>query len=88
MLGLSLICTAPRYFRQGAAKALILPMLEKADSAGLQTYLEATQAGKIVYEKLGFRAVDELEFDLGKLTHHKFDGMYKLSIMIRDPKPI
>lgn len=84
LTGLSLIATSTKYFKRGAAKALIVPMLEIADAQGLKTYLEATPAGKPVYEKLGFREVDALEFNLDELTkdHH---GVYKLCIMIREP---
>ncbi|KAI1502226.1 acyl-CoA N-acyltransferase [Biscogniauxia marginata] len=85
MLGLSLLCTAPKYHRRGAAKALMLPMLAIADATGLKTYLEATPTGKPVYEKLGFEVVDEIEIDLRKVTE-KYDELYKLSIMIREPK--
>lgn len=85
MLGLSLLCTSPKYFGKGAAKALMLPMLAIADTHGLKTYLEATPGGRPVYEKLGFREVDELTFDLKKLTG-KFEDVYKLSIMVREPK--
>ncbi|KAI0144243.1 acyl-CoA N-acyltransferase [Hypoxylon sp. NC0597] len=85
MLGLSLLCTSPKCFGKGAAKALMLPMLAIADTHGLKTYLEATPGGKPVYEKLGFREVDELTFDLKKLTG-KFEDVYKLSIMVREPK--
>ncbi|KAI0842437.1 hypothetical protein F5Y06DRAFT_127584 [Hypoxylon sp. FL0890] len=87
MLGLSLLCTSPKFFGKGAAKALMLPMLALADTYDLKTYLEATPGGKPVYEKLGFREVDELTFDLNKLTG-KFDDVYKLSIMVREPKSI
>ncbi|KAI1085210.1 acyl-CoA N-acyltransferase [Whalleya microplaca] len=87
MLGLSLLCTSPKYHRRGAAKALLLPMLALADARGLRVYLEATPGGKPVYEKLGFQVVDELRFDLDKLTTD-FEGEYKLSIMIREPKAI
>ncbi|KAI5923137.1 hypothetical protein F4810DRAFT_225452 [Camillea tinctor] len=85
MLGLSLLCTAPQYHRRGAAKALILPMLDIADAAGLRTYLEATPTGKPVYEGLGFRTVEVVEFDLSKrIEGHQ--GVYKLSAMVREPK--
>ncbi|KAF3004474.1 hypothetical protein E8E14_005430 [Neopestalotiopsis sp. 37M] len=87
MLGLSLICTDPNYHRRGAAKALIVPMLELADSHGITAYLEATPAGKPVYEKLGFRQVDSLEFNLEELTKGNLDGWYRLSIMTRAPQP-
>ncbi|KAF2964586.1 hypothetical protein GQX73_g9000 [Xylaria multiplex] len=85
MLGLSLLCTSPKYHRRGAAKALLAPMLAIADAAGLRTYLEATPGGRPVYEKLGFRTVEVKEFDLDALTRGKIKETYKLSIMIREP---
>jgi hypothetical protein len=60
-------------------------MLDIADREGHRTYLEATPAGKPVYEKLGFREVDSLEFNLDELTKGQQHGVYKLSIMIREP---
>ncbi|TGJ80217.1 hypothetical protein E0Z10_g8530 [Xylaria hypoxylon] len=88
VIGLSLLCTSPKYHRRGAAKALLAPMLAIADAAGLRSYLEATPGGRPIYEKLGFRAVDVKEFDLDALTHGKMRGIYKLAIMIRDPQPL
>ncbi|RYP33590.1 hypothetical protein DL767_004705 [Monosporascus sp. MG133] len=85
MLGLSVLCTSPKYFKRGAAKALLTPMLEIADAEGLRTILEATATGKPLYEKLGFREVDALKFDLSQLTKD-MDGIYELTIMIREPK--
>ncbi|KAI1099185.1 hypothetical protein F4804DRAFT_92442 [Jackrogersella minutella] len=87
MLGLSLLCTSPKYHRRGAAWALTEPMWTLADAHGVKAYLEATPGGKPVYEKWGFREVDELTFDLEKLTD-KFKETYKLSIMVREPKSI
>ncbi|KAG8161546.1 hypothetical protein KVR01_008533 [Diaporthe batatas] len=84
MLGLSLIATSTKYFKKGAAKALILTMLNMADTQGHRTYLEATPAGKPIYEKYGFREVDRLEFNLDELTKDRH-GVYKLCIMIREP---
>ncbi|KAI1762608.1 acyl-CoA N-acyltransferase [Hypoxylon sp. FL1150] len=85
MLGLSLLCTSPKYHRRGAGKALMLPMLALADAQGLKTYLEATPTGKPIYEKLGFREVDEITFDLDKLLGGD-NGIYKISIMVREPR--
>jgi hypothetical protein len=59
-------------------------MLDIADAEGHRTYLEATRAGKPVYEKLGFREVDALEFNLDELTKD-CHGIYRLCIMIREP---
>ncbi len=84
--GLSLLCTSPKYFRRGAAKALLVPMLEIADREGLRAYLEATPAGRPVYEKLGFREVDALRFELPEATGDDHGGIAVLSVMIREPR--
>lgn len=63
---------------------MIVPMLEIADAEGVKTYLEATPAGKPIYEKLGFQEVEALEFNLDELTTDRH-GVYKLCIMIREP---
>ncbi|KAK6951025.1 hypothetical protein Daesc_007554 [Daldinia eschscholtzii] len=86
MLGLSLLCTSPKYYRRGAAKALLEPMLAIADAHGLKSYLEATPNGKGVYEKLGFREVDRLTFDLKELTGEDYGDIYQITIMIREPR--
>ncbi|KAJ8107127.1 hypothetical protein ONZ43_g6833 [Nemania bipapillata] len=88
MLGLSLLCTSPKYYRRGAAKALLAPMLAIADAAGLRSYLEATPAGRPVYEKLGFRVVEVQKFDPDAFTGGKVKGLTTLSIMIREPQPL
>ncbi|KAI1120808.1 hypothetical protein F5Y10DRAFT_282996 [Nemania abortiva] len=88
MLGLSLLCTSPKYYRRGAARALLLPMLAIADAAGLRSYLEATSAGRPVYEKLGFRVVEVQKFDPSTLTGGEVRGATTLSIMIREPHPL
>ncbi|KAI2624837.1 acyl-CoA N-acyltransferase [Hypoxylon sp. NC1633] len=84
MLGLSLLCTSTKYQRRGAAKALMLPMLHLADVQGLKVYLEATPHGKPLYERLGFREVDQLTFDLKEITG-KSEEVYKITIMVREP---
>ncbi|KAI1112295.1 hypothetical protein F5Y14DRAFT_273366 [Nemania sp. NC0429] len=89
MLGLSLLCTSPKYYRRGAAKALLLPMLAIADDEGLRCYLEATPAGRPVYEKLGFETVEVKEFDSGALTGGRVvNADLSLYIMIREPRAL
>ena len=63
-------------------------MLAIADAEGLQTYLEATAGGRPVYEKLGFRQVDALRFNLAQVMPGRGrDGeLVELSIMIREPQ--
>ncbi|KAI0402256.1 hypothetical protein F4802DRAFT_382765 [Xylaria palmicola] len=87
MLGLSLLCTAPKYHRRGAGKALLTPMLAIADAAGLRSYVEATPAGQVLYERLGYRAVEVKELDATAFTGGRVKGVTKLSIMIREPQP-
>ncbi|KAI8950084.1 hypothetical protein F4801DRAFT_370092 [Xylaria longipes] len=86
MLGLSLLCTAPKYHRRGAGKALLVPMLAIADTVGLRSYVEATPAGRPLYEKLGFRLVESKVLDATAATGGRVKGVSELSIMIREPQ--
>ena len=47
------------YRRQGAAKLLINWGVQRAREDGVPAYLEASPAGKPIYEKYGFREVGE-----------------------------
>lgn len=87
MIGLSLLSTAPKYHRRGAGKALLVPMLAIADAAGLRSYVEATAAGRPLYEKLGFREVETLVLDAAAATGGRINGMSTIWIMIREPQP-
>jgi GNAT superfamily N-acetyltransferase len=51
---------------QGLGSALMQPTLERADSAGLPTYIEASsERGAALYERLGFIHMDVLELPEG-----------------------
>ena len=51
---------------QGLGSALMQPTLERADSAGLATYLEASsERSAALYERLGFLHLDVLELPEG-----------------------
>jgi GNAT superfamily N-acetyltransferase len=51
---------------QGLGSALMQPTLQRADSAGLPTYIEAsTERSAALYERLGFRHIDVLELPEG-----------------------
>ena len=51
---------------QGLGSALMQPTLERADSAGLPTYIEAsTERSAALYERLGFVHMDVLELPEG-----------------------
>jgi GNAT superfamily N-acetyltransferase len=51
---------------QGVGSALMRPTLERADSAGLPTYIEASsERSAALYERLGFLHLDVLELPNG-----------------------
>ena len=51
---------------QGVGSALMQPMLEKADSAGLPTYIEASsERSAALYERLGFLHMGVFELPEG-----------------------
>jgi GNAT superfamily N-acetyltransferase len=50
----------------GLGSALMQPTLQRADSAGLPAYIEAsTERSAALYERLGFRHIDVLELPAG-----------------------
>jgi GNAT superfamily N-acetyltransferase len=72
---------------KGVGAALMQPTLQKADSAGLPAYIEAsTKRSAALYERLGFMHIDVLELPDGGppvwrmrrppagSTHHAADG--------------
>ena len=72
---------------QGVGSALMQPTLQRADSAGLPAYIEAsTERSAALYERLGFVHIDVLELPDGgppvwrmrrppaNPTHHAADG--------------
>jgi predicted GNAT family acetyltransferase len=51
---------------RGVGSALMQPTLQRADSAGLPTYIEASsERSAALYERLGFRHLDVLELPAG-----------------------
>ncbi|KAF7170549.1 hypothetical protein CNMCM6106_005183 [Aspergillus hiratsukae] len=53
--------TQPGYHGRGLASRLLRWGLERADEVGLETYLSSSPAGRPLYEKYGFRVVEERE---------------------------
>jgi GNAT superfamily N-acetyltransferase len=63
---LGLICVSPRFQRRGIGLALTSHVAERLEEAGCRTLvLTATEAGKPVYEKLGF---------FTETFYHEFSG--------------
>jgi len=61
---LEIIATRPDCQGKGAAGKLLRWGLERADQQGVEAYLEASPAGKPIYEHFGFKEVERLVVDL------------------------
>jgi GNAT superfamily N-acetyltransferase len=62
-LMLNMFATHPEHQGRGASKMLLDWGLKKADDEGLVTYLNATDVGRRIYEKKGFKVVKAIEWD-------------------------
>lgn len=80
-----MLVTAPDEQRRGAGNMLLKWGLERADRAGLPSYLESSEAGRRLYEKHGFETVKRVEFDL---TNYGGQGSDFNTVMIRKPSPL
>ncbi|KAF2137922.1 uncharacterized protein K452DRAFT_257132, partial [Aplosporella prunicola CBS 121167] len=79
---LSLLITDPNHQGRGAGGMLLRWGLERADKAGLITYLEATEAGRPVYKRFGFEDIKTTEFDLSRWGGQ---GIELNTTMVRQP---
>lgn len=61
---LSLLVTDPDHQRRGAGRMVLKWGEEEAARLGLTSYLEATEAGRPLYEKHGYVSQGKYEFDL------------------------
>ncbi|PKX99868.1 acyl-CoA N-acyltransferase [Aspergillus campestris IBT 28561] len=79
---LQFLHTHPEYQRRGIGSALLKRFLEETAGLGLMLYLQATDEGRPLYEKIGFEAVL-------KRTYVFEDGdaePYNISFMVKSPK--
>ncbi|KAJ4353371.1 uncharacterized protein N0V89_005100 [Didymosphaeria variabile] len=63
-LKLDSLATHPEHQRRGAGKLLLDWGVGKADEEGWRTYLDASPMGLKSYEKVGFKTVKEVTFDM------------------------
>jgi GNAT superfamily N-acetyltransferase len=63
-LYMALLAVEPGFQRMGIGKRLLEWGLEKADREGLECWIEASPAGKPLYEKLGWREVGVTDVEL------------------------
>lgn len=63
---LKLLHTDPDHQRRGAGSKCLEWGTAEADRLGLVSYLEASEEGRPLYEKFGFKEVDRIVVDLSK----------------------
>lgn len=66
---LSILATHADHHRRGIGAMQMQWGCDKADELGLPAYLEASPKGKGLYERFGFEAVGNMEFDARKWGH-------------------
>ncbi|KAF1815908.1 acyl-CoA N-acyltransferase [Eremomyces bilateralis CBS 781.70] len=82
---LHLLTTHPDYQRRGAGAIIMKWGCEQADKYRVRAFLEASQKGKGLYEKFGFKEVERKVFDLSKWGGDSVDIM---TLMFRDAEPV
>ncbi|KAJ3474130.1 hypothetical protein NLG97_g9976 [Lecanicillium saksenae] len=80
---LKLLHTDPAHQRRGAGSMLLQHFADEADKRGLESYLEASDEGRPLYEKFGYETVEVMVTDFSK-----WGGMdkYETCLMLRKPK--
>ncbi|TID27490.1 acyl-CoA N-acyltransferase [Venturia nashicola] len=78
---LHVLTTHPDHHRRGAGSLLLKHFLDAVDEEGIEAYLEASEAGKPLYARFGFKPVFEQTFDLEK---YGGKGIERNTVMIRD----
>lgn len=82
---LNILVTDVNHHRRGAGAMLLAWALRKADSAQLPAFLEASEMGRPLYERFGFKPQEKVKWDLSKYGSEGWDVS---TAMIRDPLPI
>jgi GNAT superfamily N-acetyltransferase len=80
---LRFLATDPEFQRRGLGGMLLRQGIERADAEGRRIYLEATEAGRPLYEKLGWKDIDLVSVDLRKWGEERPGLNY---IMMREPR--
>lgn len=78
---LHVLTTHPDHHRRGAGGLLMKHFLDAVDEEGIEAYLEASEAGKPLYARHGFKPVFEQTFDLER---YGGKGIERNTVMIRD----
>lgn len=82
-LELRYLAVHPENQRKGVGQALVKAVIDKANELGLDVYLMAYDAGRSVYERLGFR---EIERHIEDLANYGSEGEHGVYYMLYDTK--
>lgn len=66
---LHFMCVDPAYRRQGVGSACVRWGMEQCSQLGIPAYLEASELGKPMYEKLGWERVGDVQIDVHGSVH-------------------
>ncbi|PGH15616.1 hypothetical protein AJ80_05481 [Polytolypa hystricis UAMH7299] len=82
---IEVLLTHPDHERRGHGRTLLNWAMQRADEEGARIFLEATAAGKPLYEKLGWREVDRLVWRLADYGAEQWGEQQVITLMIREP---
>ena len=85
MYFMNILAVRKQYQRLGLGRQLLAPVLKMADAEGKKTYIEASAAGKPLYEKFGWKRIDDLDVDLSAAKGFENYGIHRTVLMIREP---
>jgi GNAT superfamily N-acetyltransferase len=81
IIALNYMFVDPVFHRQGVGSLLLKQVVEYSKTVGGRIWLTATPQGKALYEKHGWKVVEDSAIDLGKFGG---EGNYVRSLMVRE----
>ncbi|KAL2162062.1 hypothetical protein VTH06DRAFT_7847 [Thermothelomyces fergusii] len=82
---ISFLCTDPAYQGQGIGTLLTRKVLELAKTDKLPVYLESTEVAMPIYQRLAFRAIDEIQMKILGPTGGESTVTYREVCMVWQP---
>lgn len=82
---MAVLAIHPDYQRVGTGNKLLEWGLAKCDEEGLDCWIDASKAGKGLYEKFGWKEVGGVDIDLGRWGGTK-GGVDRVTCMVRPPR--
>jgi len=85
--GLSLMCVCPRFQRRGTGQLLMGWGLARIDSLGLESFIEASDFGKGLYTRCGFRPVTDVSVKMNVAGASEEWENYRRSCYLSNTQP-